>query len=158
MMVEEDNAEMCGPDGDVCVIDTKKILEERAKQGGSTQDAERYSVLFLITRGTYGRFDDALGAILVANPALAKKQAVTMLLVGNGVYLAMKGQEPSDIFLPNNLPEVSDFIKLGGQILVHRESMEKRGIGKDELIEDIELIENNRVVIEIERHDQCLTF
>lgn len=157
-MVEENAADMCGPDGDVCVIDAKKIIEERAKQGGIKQDAERYSVLFLITRGTYGRFDDAYGAILVANPALAKQQAVTMLLIGNGIYLAMKDQEPSDIFLPNNLPEISDFIELGGRILVDRRSMEKRGIGRDELIEDIELIEDGRLVTEIERHNVSLTF
>jgi sulfur relay (sulfurtransferase) DsrF/TusC family protein len=114
--------------------------------------------MFLITRGTYGRFDDAYGAILVANAALAKQQAATFMLIGNGIYLAMKDQEPSDIFLPNNLPEISDFIELGGRILVHQGSIEKRGVSRDELLEDIEIIEDNRIVTEIEKHKVSLTF
>ncbi len=147
----------CGPDGDVCVIDTKKLIEERAKQGPKDQVNEN-SVIFLITRGTYGRFDDAYGAILVANAALAKQHAATLMLMGNGVYLAMKDQEPSDIFLPNNLPEISDFIELGGRILVHRDSMEKRGVAQDELLEDIEFVEDDGIITEIEKHKVSLTF
>ncbi len=157
-MADEKPDVECGPDGDVCVIDTKKLIEERAKQGGKDASFEINSVLFLITRGTYGRFDDAYGAILVANAALAKQQAATLMLIGNGVYLSMKDQEPSDIFLQSNLPEISDFIELGGRILVHRGSMEKRGIKRDELLEDIELIEDNRIITEIENHNNSLTF
>jgi sulfur relay (sulfurtransferase) DsrF/TusC family protein len=119
---------------------------------------EKPGMLFLITRGTYGRFDDAYGAILVANAALAKQQAATLMLIGNGIYLAMKDQEPSDIFLPNNLPEISDFVELGGRILVHRGSMDKRGVAREELLEDIEMIDDNRIVTEIEKHKVSLTF
>ena len=157
-MVDEKPDVNCGPDGDVCVIDTKKLIEERAKQGMKDTVTEKNSVIFLITRGTYGRFDDAYGAILVANAALAKQQAATLLLMGNGVYLAMKDQEPSDIFLPNNLPEISDFIELGGRILVHRGSMEKRGVAKEELLDEIEFLEDNRIIPEIEKHKVSLTF
>jgi sulfur relay (sulfurtransferase) DsrF/TusC family protein len=156
-MADEQPDLECGPDGDVCVIDTKKLIEERAKQGAKGSSSEN-SVMFLITRGTYGRFDDAYGAILVANAALAKQQAATFMLIGNGIYLAMKDQEPSDIFLPNNLPEISDFIELGGRILVHQGSIEKRGVSRDELLEDIEIIEDNRIVTEIEKHKVSLTF
>jgi sulfur relay (sulfurtransferase) DsrF/TusC family protein len=148
----------CGPDGDVCVIDTKKLIEERAKKGEKSVQSEKNSIIFLITRGTYGRFDDAYGAILVANAALAKQQAATLLLLGNGIYLGMKDQEPSDIFLPNNLPEISDFIELGGRILVHQDSMDKRGVEQDELLEDVEIIDNNRIITEIENHNNSLTF
>jgi sulfur relay (sulfurtransferase) DsrF/TusC family protein len=156
-MADEKPGIECGPDGDVCVIDTKKLIEERAKQGPKGPGPEN-SVIFMITRGTYGRFDDAYGAILVANAALAKQQAATLMLIGNGIYLAMKDQEPSDIFLPNNLPEISDFIELGGRILVHRESMDKRGVAREELLEDIEMIKDNRIVTEIEKHKVSLTF
>ncbi len=157
-MVDDKTDPVCGPDGDVCVIDTKKLLEERVRQGVKPQDIGINSLLIMITRGTYGRFDDAYGAVLVANAALAKQQAVTMMLMGNGIYFVVKNQEPSDIFLPCNLPEISDFIELGGQILVHRNSMEKRGVDRDELIEGIELIEDDRVITEIEKHNVSLTF
>jgi sulfur relay (sulfurtransferase) DsrF/TusC family protein len=157
-MVDDKMNNVCGPDGDVCVIDTKKLIEERAKQGVLKQDIKRNSVLFLLTRGTYGRFDDAYGTILLANAVLAKQQDATMILIGNGIYFAMKNQEPSDIFLPNNLPEISDFLELGGKLLVHRRSIEKRGIEPDELIEDIEMIEDNQIIAEIEKHNVSLTF
>ena len=157
--MDDDKANnICGPDGDVCVIDTKKLIEERAKLGVLKQDSKRNSILFLLTRGTYGRFDDAYGTILVANAALAKQQDATMMLIGNGIYFAMKNQEPSDIFLPNNLPEISDFLELGGRLLAHRGSIERRGIERDELIEGIEIIEDNQIIIEIEKHNVSLTF
>ena len=139
-MTDKDTEIECGPDGDVCVIDTKKLIEERAKQGQGIKVDEKNSVLFIITRGTYGRFDDAYGAILVANAALAKQQAATLLLICNGIYFVMKNQEPSDIFLQNNLPEISDFVELGGRIFVHRGSMELRGVDREELIDEVELI------------------
>ena len=157
-MINDKANNVCGPDSDVCVIDTKKLIEERAKQGILKQNSKRNSVLFLLTRGTYGRFDDAYGTVLVANAALAKQQDATIMLIGNGIYFAMRNQEPSDIFLPNNLPEISDFLELGGKILVHRGSLEKRGIEQDELIEDIEMIEDNQIITEIKKHNVSLTF
>ena len=157
-MIDDNMNNVCGPDGDVCVIDTKKLIEERAKQGVLKKNIRRNSVLILLTRGTYGRFDDAYGAILLANGILAKQQDATMILIGNGVYFAMKNQEPSDIFLPNNLPEISDFLELGGKLLVHRRSLEKRGIEQNELIDGIDLIEDNQIVTMIEEHNVSLTF
>ncbi len=157
-MGDEKTGMVCGPDGDVCVIDTKKLIAERARSGGKQQDSSKGSVLFLLTRGTYGRFDDAYGMILVANGVVAKQMGATILLIGNGVYFAMKGQEPSDIFLPNNRSEISDFVELGGKILVQRCAMDNRGIRQNELIDGIEIIEDDRIVTEIERHNMSLTF
>ncbi len=157
-MTDENTVAECGPDGDVCVIDTKKLIEERATQEKSGQESDKNSVLFLITRGTYGRFDDAFGAILVANAALAKQQNATLILIGNGIYFAMKDQDPSDIFLQSNLPEISDFLELGGRILLHRESLKKRGVDEVELIDNLEIIEDTQIVAEIEKHNITLTF
>jgi sulfur relay (sulfurtransferase) DsrF/TusC family protein len=157
-LTDENTEAECGPDGDVCVIDTKKLIEERSTQGKSGQEGEKNSVLLLLTRGTYGRFDDAYGAILVANAALAKQQNATLILIGNGIYFAMKDQDPSDIFLQSNLPEISDFLELGGRIFVHRESIEVRGVDKKELIDNLEMIEDVQIVTEIEKHNVTLTF
>ena len=157
-MVDEEPNVVCGPDGDVCYIDTEALKKEMAKKGASGQAPAKDSVLFMMTRGTYGRYDDVYGAILVANAALAKQQGATMLLINDGIYLALKDQEPSRIALASNLPEISDFHELGGRLLAHRGSVEKRGVGPADLIDGVEFIEDERIVLEIERHNVSLTF
>jgi sulfur relay (sulfurtransferase) DsrF/TusC family protein len=157
-MVDEEPKVVCGPDGDVCYIDTEALKKEMAEKGTGGKAHDKDSVLFMVTRGTYGRFDDVYGAILVANATLAKQQGATMLLVNDGIYLAIKDQEPSRISLASNLPEISDFHELGGKLLAHRESLEKRGVEPDDFIDGVEVIENDRIVLEIERHGVSLTF
>jgi len=157
-MVDEEPNVVCGPDGDVCYIDTEALKKEMAKKGASGQAPAKDSVLFMMTRGTYGRYDDVYGAILVANAALAKQQDATMLLINDGIYLALKDQEPSRIALASNLPEISDFHELGGRLLAHRESVDKRGIEPADLIDGVDFIDNDRIVHEIEKHNVSLTF
>ncbi len=158
-MVDEEPKVVCGPDGDVCYIDTEALKKEMAEKGsGGQAPPAKDSVLFMVTRGTYGRYDDVYGAILVANATLAKQQGATMLLINDGIYLAMKDQEPSRIALASNLPEISDFHELGGRLLAHRESLEKRGVDSSDFIDGVEIIEDDRIVLEIERHSVSLTF
>jgi len=71
-------------------------------------------LLIYCTHGTYGRDDDAYGALLQANHAVARGMNVTLVLVEDGALLSKKGQNPSKIGLPNNLDEIEDFIELGG--------------------------------------------
>jgi len=157
-MVDEEPKVVCGPDGDVCYIDTEALKKEMADKGAGGQDPNKRSVLFMVTRGTYGRFDDVYGAILVANATLAKQQGATMILINDGIYLAIKDQEPARIALASNLPEISDFHELGGRLLAHRDSVERRGVEPADFIEGVELIEDEHIVLEIERHSVSLTF
>ena len=64
------------------------------------------SLLLFVTHGTYGRDDDAFGAMLAANSALAKGVDVGIILMEDGVAMAKKGQDPNGIGLPNNLNEI----------------------------------------------------
>jgi len=157
-MVDEEPEVVCGPDGDSCYIDTEALKKDMAQNGPGGRAHGKDPVLFMLTRGTYGRFDDVYGAILVANATLAKQQGATMLLVNDGIYLAMKNQDPSRISLGSNLPEISDFHELGGRLLAHRGSIEKRGVETTDLIDGVEIIEDDRIVLEIERHGVSLTF
>jgi sulfur relay (sulfurtransferase) DsrF/TusC family protein len=157
-MADEEPKVVCGPDGDVCYIDTEALKKEMAQKGTEGQATDKDSVLFMMTRGTYGRFDDVYGAILLANATLAKQQGATMLLINDGIYLALKDQEPARISLSSNLPEISDFHELGGRLLAHSESIEKRGIEPADFIDGVEIIEDDRIVLEIERHSVSLTF
>ena len=116
------------------------------------------SLLLYTTHGTYGRDDDGYGACLAANSILAKGLNVTLLLIEDGVALAKSGQNPNNIGLPNNSNEIRDFLDLGGRLIVIKESLEERGIKKDELVEDIEILTLNDVDFLIEDHDLILTF
>ncbi len=115
-------------------------------------------LLIYATHGTYGRDDDAYGAMLAANAALAKGMEVTMVLVEDGVAMAKAGQDPSRLGVPNNLDEMADYIELGGRLVLVREHLEERGIGEGELIDDCEIIPLAGVVGLLEEHDISLTF
>ena len=123
-------------------------------------------LLIYATHGTYGRDDDAYGAMLAANAALAKGMEVTIVLVEDGVAMAKAGQDPSRLGVPNNLDEMADYVlqhfpsalRVGGRLVLVREHLEERGIGEGELIDDCEIIPLAGVAGLLEEHDISLTF
>jgi sulfur relay (sulfurtransferase) DsrF/TusC family protein len=119
---------------------------------------KNHSILIYCTHGTYGRDDDTYGALLQANHTIARGMDVTLVLVEDGVLVSKKGQNPSKIGLPNNLNELTDLIELGGKLLVVNESLEQRGIRKEEIIDEAEIISFRDVVPLVENHDLSLTF
>ena len=116
------------------------------------------SLLIYCTHGTYGRDDDAYGAILQANTALARGMNVSFVLVDDGVLMAKKGQKPDKIGLPNNLKEIADFIDLGGRLIVIKESLKERGVAESELVDGVELMKFTNLNNLIEQHQISLTF
>ncbi|HID73473.1 MAG TPA: hypothetical protein EYP43_00315 [Thermoplasmata archaeon] len=116
------------------------------------------TILIYATHGTYGRDDDSYGTMLMANAALAKGVPTTLLLVDDGVAMAVAGQDTSRLGLPNNLDEITDFLDLGGRLCILRGSLEERGIRKDELVEGAEVVDTGDVVDLIEGHRITLTF
>ena len=124
--------------------------------GGAFRPKKRY--LISVSHGTYGHDDDAYGAMLVANGILAKGLDVTLLLREDGVYMAVKGQDPNEIGQENNLKQLADFLDLGGQLIVLGPSTDARALDKDELIDGIMIIGNKDLVKVLEEHDFCITF
>ena len=116
------------------------------------------SLLIYCTHGTYGRDDDAYGALLQANHAVARGMNVTLVLVEDGVLLSKKKQNPSKIGLPNNLDEIKDFIELGGKLIVIKESLGERGVKDSEIIDGAEITPFFEIVDLIEKNEISLTF
>src|SRR3990172_1190653 len=116
-----DTTEEC----DTCVIDVTK-LKKRSQEEQARENS--WSTLILLKRGTYGHWDDAFSAIQVGNAVLAVEESATMLLMDDGVYFAVRGQDPSGIGLTNNTSFIEDFLELGGRMLALRDSLEKRGL------------------------------
>jgi len=115
-------------------------------------------ILVYVSAGTYGRDDDAFGAILASNAALAKGMKVTMVLVENGVCMAKTGQVPAPIGFPNNLDELTDFVDLDGRLLVSEDALQKRGISREELIEGSEVVTSRELAEIIQEYPLTLTF
>ena len=139
-----------------CIVDTSKLLA--AKKGKPLVGKPKNSVLVFITFGTYGHADDLFSAVHVANGVLAKEANSTIILLDDGVYCAVNGHDPTAIGLPPVTKLLSDFIELGGRLLAVNDSLEKRGISKEDLIEGVEIIENSQIVDEIKKHDVTVTF
>lgn len=110
------------------------------------------------THGTYGRDDDAYGTLLAANSALAKGMEVSIVLVDDGVAMSKKNQNTAKVGMPNNLDDFEDFFALDGILYVVKESLEERGIGEEEIIEEAKPISISDVGNIIEEHNISLTF
>ena len=134
--------------GDTCVIDTKKLLENKGASIAGTEP----DLLIFLTEGTYGLFDGPFNAIQIGNAVLAMEKNATIVLLDEGVYFGVKNQDPSEIELPNNTNYIQDFLELGGLILVLETSLKKRGLLIDDLIEGITLIDYSQLVQQIEKH------
>ena len=120
--------------------------------------AIKKKILIAMMHGTYGHHDDCYGAIQLANAIVAKGGEVTLFLRSDGVYFAMKRQDPTDLGLPNNLDEISDFLELGGMIKVDSNALTSRGLRPEDLIEELEIMDSSKAIELIEEHEFCLTF
>ncbi|MDO9536985.1 MAG: DsrE family protein [Thermoplasmata archaeon] len=115
-------------------------------------------IMISLMHGTYGHHDDCYGAIQLANAIVAKGGEVTLFLRSDGVYFAMKAQNPTGLGLPNNLAEISDFLELGGTIKVDSNALTSRGLEPRDLIDEAEIMDSALAIDLIEQHEFCLTF
>jgi sulfur relay (sulfurtransferase) DsrF/TusC family protein len=115
-------------------------------------------ILIRLTRGTYGRFDDPYNALSFATGIVAKGWDGTLYLEGEGVFAALKGQDPNDVGLDNFLGKLADFMELGGAILAEKESLEERGLVAADLIEGIEMVPRAEFALLALEHKHTLMF
>lgn len=118
----------------------------------------RKRTLISLSHGTYGHDDDAYGAMLVINAILAMGSQASLLLRDDGVYMALKGQDPNEIGLENNLKQLADLVDLGGKIYVLGPSIEARGIDRSELIDEITILERMDLVTVLKEHELFINF
>ncbi|RLG52006.1 MAG: sulfur reduction protein DsrE [Thermoproteota archaeon] len=98
------------------------------------------SLLVVLTKPPYGR-EDALGAAYTALACAEKGISSTLLLVGDGVYAAMRGQRPQGPSIEDLLYASYPDVKL----LVDGKSMEERGIRRDELVEHAKVADQKEI-------------
>jgi sulfur relay (sulfurtransferase) DsrF/TusC family protein len=91
--------------------------------------------------------EHTFAGLYVATASLSKGMDVTVLLRGDAVYTALKGQvEPQRLIaLPPTEEQVEDILSLDGRVIAETRSMETRGLGPDELVEGIEVMSTEEI-------------
>ena len=113
----------------------------------------------VITHAPYG-YEDAFAGLYVGTASLSKGMQVTVFLLGDGVYTAMKGHGDTMklIHLPSIELQVKDIIDLGGRVLVDREAAAIRGVMQEEAVGGVEFVDSKKLLDEIEAIDLTATF
>jgi tRNA 2-thiouridine synthesizing protein C len=99
------------------------------------------SIIIIVDKAPYG-YEDTFSAFYVSIACLNRGMASDVLLVGDGVYAAMKDQKPGGSINYPNVGELSYLIFPEGSIYVHLESMHERGLNEDDLVEAAQVIDD----------------
>lgn len=112
------------------------------------------SVFYLLDTAPYGS-EKAFGALNAAAVSLSE-MAVTLGLYGDGVYLAVAGQDSRKLGLPN----LADILYAYGElrVLVHEPSLMERCLFEETLIETLELADEEDFFEAMESSDCVISF
>ncbi len=109
----------------------------------------------LISKTPYDKNNAFTGARI----ALASKMEdsdPTVILMEDGVYCGVSGQESTQFFKTVEILE--NFVELGGKILVCGMCIKERGIKESDLIKGCEIIDLHRLVRTMAEGDQSVFF
>jgi sulfur relay (sulfurtransferase) complex TusBCD TusD component (DsrE family) len=103
-------------------------------------------IIVQITKPPFGQ-ENTFAGLYVASASLSKGLEVIVILMGDGVYAAEKGQiDPQrNIFLPPTETQLSDIVELGGRVIVDRNALYERGIEDGKLIGGLEVKEMGEI-------------
>ena len=99
------------------------------------------SILIVVDKAPYG-YEDTFSAFYVSIACINKGMQADVLLLGDGVYAAIKGQKPGGTVNYPNVGELSYLIFPESKILVHSHSMEERSIKEEDLVEAAQVIDD----------------
>ena len=81
----------------------------------------------------------------------------TIVLMDDAVFAALKGQAPDAIGTTSLDESIVNASEFGAKLVVHTESLQERGIRKDELL-DVETIATGRIAELVHEVDATVTF
>ncbi|MEE9203215.1 MAG: DsrE family protein [Dehalococcoidia bacterium] len=111
-------------------------------------------VAVLFTRPPYGDvyYTEGLRAAVGLTSGI-DEHTVDVIYVGDGVYFTLKGVDRTD-----SARYIATLAKGGYQLKAEAESLTERGIKKDELAEDVEVISRSQVVALLGKADHTASF
>jgi len=99
-----------------------------------------------------------VGEGLRAAIALAGMDLQTIIVLANdAVFAALKGQAPDAIEIVGLDESILNAKQFGARLVVHAESLEQRGVGKDELL-DVETLGTEEIAELAHEVDATITF
>ncbi len=101
------------------------------------------SVLIIIDRAPYG-FENAFSGFFVEIACLNRQLSSDVILVEDGVYAALDNQDSDGLKFPG-VGELTYLIFPEGNIFVHEDSINQRGISESDLMETIDIINDEGV-------------
>jgi sulfur relay (sulfurtransferase) DsrF/TusC family protein len=118
------------------------------------------NVVIDISHPPFGH-ENTFAGLYVATASLSKGMDAIVILRGDGVFTGRKGQvDPMEnINLPPTETQLEDVLELDGRIIAAREALLTRGIGTDELVDGIEILDTQEIHdIILDHGDKVVTF
>jgi sulfur relay (sulfurtransferase) DsrF/TusC family protein len=111
-------------------------------------------VAVLLTHAPYGNiyYTEGLRAVVGLTSGI-DEHTVDVIYVGDGVYFTLKGVDRTD-----SARYIGSLDKGGYRLRVEQESLAERGIKKEELSEDVEVISRSQVVALLSKADHTVGF
>ncbi|WP_423792139.1 DsrE/DsrF/TusD sulfur relay family protein [Methanocaldococcus indicus] len=109
----------------------------------------------IIGSAPYGR-ERAYSALRFALTSLLEGVEVNIFLIEDGVYVAKKNQNPSDV--PNYLELLKNAIDLGANVKVCGPCCKARGLSEEDLIEGVKLATMHDLVNFVKESDKVVSF
>lgn len=103
-------------------------------------------VIIRVGKGTYGKYDDTYNALRLANSLITMENFVVVYLENDGVYAAVKSQNPHYIGAESFVKELSQVLWMGAILCVDEDSIKKRKIEKEELIDGVKIVGMNEIM------------
>lgn len=101
------------------------------------------SVLIIIDRAPYG-WEDAFSGFFVEIACLNRQLNSDVILIEDGVYAALDNQNSESIKFPG-VGELTYLIFPEGNIFVHEDSINERGINQFDLMETVDIINDEEL-------------
>jgi sulfur relay (sulfurtransferase) DsrF/TusC family protein len=110
------------------------------------------SMCVVVTRAPYGR-EDAFGGLRLALSGVTHGMEFTVVLRGDGVWSALRGQRAEAIGMPSNETVVSDILEMGGAVWAEEGALAARGLSAGDLVEGVRVAPAETLDGEVLRHD-----
>jgi sulfur relay (sulfurtransferase) DsrF/TusC family protein len=117
------------------------------------------SILTIVHSAPYGREDAFAGLRFnLSQIAAGMMDEADSLLVEDGVWNAVTGQDADVIRMPSNEEATEDLTDLDGKVYVVREDMEERALTEDMLLDEVTIISRADVAALIDQYDAFATY
>ncbi|MFQ5761818.1 MAG: DsrE family protein, partial [Candidatus Bathyarchaeia archaeon] len=97
-------------------------------------------LLILLTKGTYGRFDEAYSGIQLGLALVAEDRKASIFLLNDGVFAAVRGQGPTAVGKSSLSRDLTDFMDLGGELYALKDSLTTRNLTQRDILERTRIV------------------